>query len=68
MEKFPAALIQEPTAFSSSDPMEIYDNILVFIVGEDRSNSHSEMHIFQVVVYCMCEEIESFKQISNFFV
>ncbi|KAG8281734.1 actin polymerization-dependent cell motility, partial [Homalodisca vitripennis] len=48
MERFPASLIQEPTAFMSNDPMEIYNNILVFIVGEERqSNSHSEMHIFQ---------------------
>lgn len=48
MERFPASLIQEPTAFTSNDPMEIYNNILVFIVGEERqSNSHSEMHIFQ---------------------
>lgn len=51
MEKFPAALIQEPTAFTSHDPIEIYNNILVFIVGDDRPNSHSEMHIFQVIVF-----------------
>lgn len=49
MEKFPVSLIQEPTAFMSHDPMEMYNNILVFIVGEERQPGlHSEMHIFQV--------------------
>lgn len=49
MERFPVALIQEPTAFTSNDPMEIYNNILVFIVGDEKTNnSRSEMHIFQV--------------------
>lgn len=50
MERFPVALIREPTAFTSRDPMEMYNNILVFIVGEERSQrlgSRSEMHIFQ---------------------
>lgn len=48
MERFPVELIQEPTAFTSHEPLEIYNNILVFIVGEERpSDSHSEMHIFQ---------------------
>ncbi|XP_021939379.1 epidermal growth factor receptor kinase substrate 8-like isoform X2 [Zootermopsis nevadensis] len=50
MERFPVALIQEPTAFTSHDPMEIYNNILVFIVGDERAErlgSRSEMHIFQ---------------------
>lgn len=53
MERFPVALIQEPTAFTSHDPMEIYNNILVFIVGDERAErlgSRSEMHIFQVRV------------------
>lgn len=51
MERFPVSLIQEPTAFTSNDPMEMYNNILVFIVGDDRPErlgSRSEMHIFQV--------------------
>uniref|UniRef100_A0A0A9Y009 Epidermal growth factor receptor kinase substrate 8 n=1 Tax=Lygus hesperus TaxID=30085 RepID=A0A0A9Y009_LYGHE len=63
MEKFPAALIQEPTAFSSTDPMEIYDNILVFIVGDDRPNSHSEMHIFQCQKTSAQEIVEDLKQL-----
>jgi len=54
MERFPVQLIREPTAFTSHDPMEIYNNILVFIVGGEersqRSGSRSEMHIFQASV------------------
>ncbi|XP_017466296.1 PREDICTED: epidermal growth factor receptor kinase substrate 8-like protein 2 isoform X1 [Rhagoletis zephyria] len=46
IERFPAALIQEPTAFTSTDAMELYNNILVFIVT-GGSGSRSEMHIFQ---------------------
>lgn len=55
MERFPASMIQEPTAFTSHDPMEIYNNILVFIVGKSGPssdhNQRSEMHIFQVGLY-----------------
>ncbi|GAB0087721.1 epidermal growth factor receptor kinase substrate 8-like [Sergentomyia squamirostris] len=50
IEKFPASLIQEPTAFTSNDPMEMYNNILVFIVGNGGNSSRSEMHIFQVSI------------------
>uniref|UniRef100_A0A1B6CXT1 SH3 domain-containing protein n=1 Tax=Clastoptera arizonana TaxID=38151 RepID=A0A1B6CXT1_9HEMI len=62
MERFPASLIQEPTAFTSNDPMEIYNNILVFIVGEERqSSSHSEMHIFQCQSISAQELVEDLK-------
>lgn len=48
MERFPASLIQEPTAFTSRDPMEMYNNILVFTVADDSgSGQRAEMHIFQ---------------------
>ncbi|KAK9497970.1 hypothetical protein O3M35_003862 [Rhynocoris fuscipes] len=63
MEKFPAALIQEPTAFTSHDPIEIYNNILVFIVGDDRPNSHSEMHIFQCQMISAQELVEDLKRL-----
>uniref|UniRef100_A0A0P4VUF5 Putative epidermal growth factor receptor kinase substrate n=1 Tax=Rhodnius neglectus TaxID=72488 RepID=A0A0P4VUF5_9HEMI len=63
MEKFPAALIQEPTAFTSHDPIEIYNNILVFIVGDDRPNSHSEMHIFQCQMISAQELVEDLKHL-----
>ncbi|XP_037944551.1 epidermal growth factor receptor kinase substrate 8-like protein 2 [Teleopsis dalmanni] len=49
IERFPATLIQEPTAFTSTDAMELYNNILVFIVS-GGSGSRSEMHIFQVLM------------------
>lgn len=49
IERFPASMIKEPTAFTSNGPMEMYNNILVFIVG-GGSGSRSEMHIFQVSV------------------
>lgn len=64
MEKFPAALIQEPTAFTSHDPMEIYNNILVFIVGDERQpNSHSEMHIFQCQMISAQDLVKDLKQL-----
>lgn len=52
MERFPLALIQEPTAFTSHDPMDLYNNILVFIVGSSGNghNPYPEMHIFQVIL------------------
>lgn len=46
MERFPADQIQEPTAFSSRNSMEMYNNILIFTVGDNRSSQKSEMHIF----------------------
>lgn len=46
MERFSASSIQEPTAFTSNDPMEMYNNILAFIVS-GRVGARSEMHIFQ---------------------
>lgn len=48
MERFPANSIQEPTAFMSQDPMELYNNILVFIVTNSNQSHPPEMHIFQV--------------------
>lgn len=62
MERFPVELIQEPTAFTSHDPLEIYNNILVFIVGEERPvDSHSEMHIFQCQSVPAQELVEDLK-------
>lgn len=56
IERFPASLIQEPTAFTSNGPMEMYNNVLVLIVG-GGANSRSEMHIFQVK--CIKKQINS---------
>lgn len=47
IENFPGALITEPTAFISKDPMEIYNNILIFTVP-GISLGNAEMHVFQV--------------------
>lgn len=50
VEKFPMELISDPTAYTSNDPRELYNNILIFIVREDPKNKNSnqsEMHIFQ---------------------
>lgn len=50
MERFPANSIQEPTAFTSHDPMEMYNNILVFIVSNSNPSYPPEMHIFQASI------------------
>lgn len=42
MERFPLPMIREPTAFTNSNPGELYNNIFAFIVHP------VEMHIFQV--------------------
>lgn len=50
VERFPLALILEPTPFTSSDPKELYNNIFIFVVGEDTIHrTPPEMHIFQCV-------------------
>ena len=33
VEQFPLGLVREPTAFTSNDPKELYNNILIYIVG-----------------------------------
>lgn len=43
MERFPLHLIRDPTAFTNSNPGELYNNIFAFIVHP------VEMHIFQVM-------------------
>ena len=53
VERFPMELIREPTAFTSDDPKELYNNIFIFIVAEDpkqKYNNTTEMHIFQVII------------------
>ncbi|XP_050313584.1 epidermal growth factor receptor kinase substrate 8-like [Anthonomus grandis grandis] len=50
VEKFPVNAIQDPTAFMSTEPMDMYNNILVFIIADSSQPSHSpemQMHIFQ---------------------
>ncbi|CAO1354674.1 unnamed protein product [Diamesa serratosioi] len=64
IERFPATLIQEPTAFTSNDPIEMYNNILVFIVGGE-SSSRSEMHIFQCQSISAVHLVEDLKQLRS---
>lgn len=50
VERFPMSLIGDPTSYTSNDPRELYNNILVFVVREDpktKSHAPAEMHIFQ---------------------
>ncbi|XP_037045483.1 epidermal growth factor receptor kinase substrate 8-like isoform X2 [Bradysia coprophila] len=63
IERFPASLIQEPTAFTSNSTMEMYNNILVIIVG--GSSSRSEMHIFQCQSISAVHLVEDLKQLRS---
>ncbi|XP_050529748.1 epidermal growth factor receptor kinase substrate 8-like [Daktulosphaira vitifoliae] len=63
MERFPISLVKEPTAFTSNDPMEIYNNILVFVVGQ--VDSRSEMHIFQCQSIPAQELVEDLKLLRS---
>ena len=50
VERFPMMLIHEPTAFTSKDPKDLYNNIFIFVIGEDPVHHYPpEMHIFQCV-------------------
>ena len=64
MERFPAALIQEPTAFTSRDPMEMYNNILVFTVTDDSQQQRAEMHIFQCQSVSAQDLVEDLKMLQ----
>ncbi|XP_037812642.1 uncharacterized protein LOC119604231 isoform X1 [Lucilia sericata] len=64
IERFPATLIQEPTAFTSTDAMELYNNILVFIVS-GGSGSRSEMHIFQSQSVSAVHLVEDLKNLQR---
>lgn len=67
VERFPAHLVREPTAFTSNDPKEMYNNIVIYIVGHppEDSPSPNEMHIFQCVNVSardVVEDLKAFKQ------
>ncbi|KAM7341425.1 arouser isoform 2-T6 [Cochliomyia hominivorax] len=64
IERFPASLIQEPTAFTSTDAMELYNNILVFIVS-GGNGSRSEMHIFQSQSVSAVHLVEDLKNLQR---
>ncbi|KAK6110845.1 Phosphotyrosine-binding domain family protein [Brugia pahangi] len=51
VEQFPMELVTNPTAHLSANPRDVYNNILLFVVKEDKKRGRSlnptEMHIFQ---------------------
>lgn len=63
VERFPLGLVREPTAFTSSDPKEMYNNILIYIVGPrpEESPTPAEMHIFQCVNVRARDVVEDLK-------
>ncbi|KAJ3640032.1 hypothetical protein Zmor_003353 [Zophobas morio] len=63
MERFPANSIHEPTAFTSHDPMEMYNNILVFNVANSNPVHPPEMHIFQCQSISAQDLVEDLKQL-----
>jgi epidermal growth factor receptor kinase substrate 8 len=67
VEQFPLSLVREPTAFTSNDPKEMYNNILIYIVGHPPGESPmpSEMHIFQCVNVRAREVVEDLKNGSR---
>lgn len=56
-------MIQQPTAFVSDDPKEVYNNILLFIVG--GSLSHTDMHIFQCTTVSALNLVADLQTISK---
>ncbi|XP_072402220.1 epidermal growth factor receptor kinase substrate 8-like [Diabrotica undecimpunctata] len=63
MERFPASSIQEPSAFMSQDPMDMYNNILVFIVTNSNQSHPTEMHIFQCQSISAQDLVEDLKEL-----
>lgn len=64
IENFPGTLIMEPTAFLSDDPMEPYNNILIFTVP-GISLGNTEMHIFQVSDVSAVHMVEDLKTLIS---
>lgn len=64
IENFPGSLITEPTAFISDDPLETYNNILIFTVP-GISLGNTEMHIFQVTDVSSVHLVEDLRQLSS---
>lgn len=65
MERFPAECIKDPTAFTSHDPMEMYNNILVFSVTNLNPHQPPEMHIFQCQTISAQDLVEDLKQLQQ---
>ena len=66
VEQFPLVLIRDPTAFTSKDPKDLYNNIFIFVVGEDVINHNPpEMHIFQCVGVSSTDVVEDMKMFMS---
>ncbi|KAL1492771.1 hypothetical protein ABEB36_010970 [Hypothenemus hampei] len=64
VEKFPASAIQAPTAFMSTEPIDMYNNILVFSIADvSQSASEMQMHIFQCQSISAHDLAEDLKQL-----
>lgn len=62
MERFPASYVHTPTAFTSPEPGELYNNVLAFVVG--APDARRELHIFQchdVGAQTLVEELNALK-------
>ncbi|XP_061396277.1 epidermal growth factor receptor kinase substrate 8-like protein 2 [Musca vetustissima] len=64
IERFPYYLIESPTAFTSDDVLELYNNVLVFIVSAG-DGVQSEMHIFQSQSISAVHLVEDIKYLLN---
>ncbi|XP_068624817.1 epidermal growth factor receptor kinase substrate 8-like protein 1 isoform X3 [Battus philenor] len=69
MERFPAAHVHAPTAFTSPEPGELYNNVLAFVVGApDAPDARRELHIFQchdVGAQALVEELSALKGVGG---
>ncbi|KAJ2946373.1 hypothetical protein O0L34_g12411 [Tuta absoluta] len=80
MERFPAQWVHEPTAFTSPEPAELYNNVLAFVVGaggggaagewgdRDEPPPRRELHIFQchdVGAQQLVEELNALKGVAG---
>ncbi|CAK1546797.1 unnamed protein product [Leptosia nina] len=74
MERFPATWVHSPTAFTSPEPAELYNNVLAFVVGAPESGggspggSRRELHIFQchdVSAQTLVEELNALKGVGS---
>ncbi|XP_041983376.1 epidermal growth factor receptor kinase substrate 8-like isoform X2 [Aricia agestis] len=71
MERFPAAWVHSPTAFTSPEPAELYNNVLAFVVGDPDAGApgaRRELHIFQchdVAAQTLVEELNALKGVGS---
>ncbi|XP_055903861.1 epidermal growth factor receptor kinase substrate 8 [Eupeodes corollae] len=64
IESFPGSLIHEPAALISKDPLEEFNNMLVFSVS-GSALGNTEMHVFQVEDASAVELVEDLKLVRH---